>query len=117
MCGSCRRTTANETTILYRERPAMKNVYVVWACSQYEGSSPIRIYEDEAGAKAFEAECEVHRSKQPSYPALDCSDEEHEQWIKLRSAWDEAAPPDFLSYDNGFMVSVMPLHCSGGSDG
>lgn len=73
-----------------------QKIYLVMAETDYEGSTPVKAFLDQAKAKEFAARCEAYKVKAPTAPAkiedTPENDAEHEAFWKKRQRWTERHP-------------------------
>lgn len=90
-------------------------VYLVMASADYEGSTPVQAFMEEADAKEFVAQCAVHYRKKPKPPATiedtPENDAEHEAHQEKWRRWAKRHPAgiDFATYAS-FEIIGIPLN-------
>jgi hypothetical protein len=99
---------------LTAQQPVGGEVYVVYACHNHEGGSPIKAYQDEAAANAACAACTKHLSEQPESPySVEKTEENDAAWDKFfaeETAWKALHPlnaGDF--YPGSYCVGTLEV--------
>lgn len=88
----------------------MSTIHLVSAFVDYEGSWPIRAFEDVEAAKDFADSCRAHMAKRPTWVGENATEEEVAHWSKLDDAWRESSPAGEGSCSvDGFRVDEIPF--------
>lgn len=88
-------------------------IFLVMACTDYEGDRPVRAFAFRAPAERFKARLDAHVLKPPTPPneAVDTpeNDAEFEAWDQTTKRWLKRHPAggNFAYYDN-FAVIELP---------
>ena len=81
----------------------MKNAYIVMADTDYDGSTPIRVFETKGDAVAFRDRCVLYESNRPEYPSILEDTAALAEWRKRHPGGEVAG------YRNLFSVLELPF--------
>lgn len=86
----------------------MNSVFLVRACVDYEGESPVRAFADSYEAQEFARICREYHAARPAWPDSDLSEESIDRWSAAEKAWSAAHPAgDVGSPDHFDVVEVQ----------
>lgn len=84
-----------------------RTIFIVMADTMYEGSDPVRGFDDKADAEAFAQRCRDHEAKHRNSPHLDAPEIEWEKWQRHDRSWAARHPAG--PYSGRYTYTVLPL--------
>lgn len=86
----------------------MNIVYIVKACTDYEGSDNVKAFMDKCLAEKFMQQCDEHRLLRPSTPEND-DDKSWEAFDLVETKWANAHPDKANRYCDNYRLEEVEL--------
>lgn len=85
-----------------------RSLYLVMATTSYEGSDPVKAFQDKGEAEALAQKCRDHEAKRPRVPELNEPDADWDKYYAKEKRWDKTHPARPYIGRESYSVCTVP---------